>query len=165
MIWHLSDRADPLARAIADRHYSRQTVGATDFVPPGRCLVLYCRAGDAEALWVTSFQYRRYVKHGWPGAWVCSLFRNEGVGLSSVLIREAVAATRHTFGPPPSQGMITFVDPLKVAPKKHLGWCFIKAGFKETNVTEGGLVALHLRPHDMPKPSPPLVSLNRALRW
>ncbi len=40
MRWLLSWRADPLARAIADGHYSRQTVGAAQFVPPGRCLVL-----------------------------------------------------------------------------------------------------------------------------
>jgi hypothetical protein len=150
---------------LADRHYSRQTIGASDFVPPGRCLVLYTKTESGEAFWVTSFQYRRYVKHGWPGAWVCSAFRNEGAALSSLLIRQAVAATRHAFGPPPSQGMVTFVDPLKVAPKKHIGWCFIKAGFTETGVTEGHLVVLHLAPKNMPKPLSPLVSLNRPLRW
>ncbi len=41
MIWHISHRADPFARDIADRHYNRQKIGSPQFVPPGRCLV--CR--------------------------------------------------------------------------------------------------------------------------
>jgi hypothetical protein len=40
LIWKLSNRADPVAVAIADRHYNRQKVGTPQFVPPGRCLVL-----------------------------------------------------------------------------------------------------------------------------
>lgn len=40
MIWHITHRADRRTRSIADRHYNRQHVGATGFVPPGRCLVL-----------------------------------------------------------------------------------------------------------------------------
>lgn len=55
MRWHLSHRADPVARVLADRHYSRQTPGATGFVPPGRCLVLITRPTDA--FWVTSFPF------------------------------------------------------------------------------------------------------------
>jgi hypothetical protein len=40
MRWQLSWRADPVARQLADRHYNRQAVGAAQFVPPGRCLVV-----------------------------------------------------------------------------------------------------------------------------
>ena len=40
MIWSLSNRADPFARDIADRHYNRQKIGSPQFVPPGRCVVL-----------------------------------------------------------------------------------------------------------------------------
>ena len=36
MIWHMSYQADPKARTLADRHYSRRLVGSTVFVPPGR---------------------------------------------------------------------------------------------------------------------------------
>lgn len=39
-LWRLSYRADPITRAIADRHYNRQKPGTAQFVPPGRCLVL-----------------------------------------------------------------------------------------------------------------------------
>ena len=40
MRWFLSNRQDPEARVLADRHYSRQNPGAPGFVPPGRCIVL-----------------------------------------------------------------------------------------------------------------------------
>lgn len=90
MTWHISNRADPRAAALADRHYSRQTIGARQFVPPGRCFVLV----QDSAYWVTSWPFAQFVRHAWAGAWICSAFRNEGVGLSSELIREAVAATR-----------------------------------------------------------------------
>lgn len=105
MRWHVSDRQDPRARPLADRHYNRQSIGAPDFVPPGRCFVLL--TADATALWVTSWPFAQYVKHAWAGAWMNSLFRNErsDLHLSSELIREACAATRAHYGdPPPRMG-------------------------------------------------------------
>ncbi len=134
MRWHLSWRADPRARAIADRHYNRQTVGAEQFVPPGRCLVLL--TAEAEALWVTSWPFARYVKHAWPGAWTNSYFRNESKRhRASDLIREAVAATRWYFGDPPEpHGLVSFVDEdeievVKVRGKPTPGFSYLKAGF------------------------------------
>ena len=91
-MWHLSHRCDTPARLIADRHYNRQSIGAANFVPPGRCLVL--KTDPADAIWVTSWPFAEYVRHAWAGAWVCSAFRNEGQVLSSTLITQAVAATR-----------------------------------------------------------------------
>jgi hypothetical protein len=67
--WWTSHRADPRARVLADRHYNRQSVGTTHFVPPGRCLVLLTK--QADALWVTSWPFAEYVKHAWAGAWIC----------------------------------------------------------------------------------------------
>jgi hypothetical protein len=74
-------RTDPLARVLADRHYNRQSVGAQDFAPPGRCLVL--RTPAADAFWITSWPFAEYVQHAWAGAWVCSAFRNESPARSS----------------------------------------------------------------------------------
>ena len=116
MLWKKSNRADPKARAVADRHYNRQKPGSPQFVPPGRCLVLYAENATGKALWVTSWPYAQYVKHQWAGAWMCSAFRNEGAGIASELILEAVAATRAYFGEPPEQGMVTFIDRKKVKP-------------------------------------------------
>lgn len=151
-----SNRADSPARMIADRHYNRQKQGATQFVPPGRCLVLVI---SAAALWVTSWPFAEYVKHAWPGAWICSAFRNErpDLYLSSELIREAVAATRWFFACRPMRnGMVTFIDPDKTRRKRDPGRCFRKAGFKPVGMTGGGLVALQLRAVDMPAPREPL---------
>jgi len=147
--WHLSHRFDLRARPLADRHYNRRKVGSPQFAPPGSCLVLLTEAADA--LWITSWPKGEYVRHAWPGAWVCSCFRNEGPALSSELIREAVAATCAYYGAPPKQGMITFVDPEKTRHKRDPGRCYRKAGFVVVGETaKEGLVALQLAPGDMP---------------
>ena len=98
MLWHLSTRGDRRALPLADRHYNRQSVGSSQFVPPGRCLVMLTE--NADAVWVTSWPFAEYVKHDWGGAWMNSLFRNESPHLSSVLIRDAIAATRARIGAP-----------------------------------------------------------------
>jgi hypothetical protein len=152
MNWRLSHRAQPLAVAIADRHYNRQKVGTPQFVPPGRCIVLL--GTDASALWVTSWPFAEYVKHAWAGAWMNSLFRNEGQHLSSELILQAVAVTRWRWPTPPAQGMITFVDSTKIR-SSNPGYCYLKAGFRRVGYTAGGLVALQMLPADMPPPSSP----------
>ena len=154
--WHLSNRADPRAAALADKHYNRQKIGAPQFVPPGRCLVLLTE--QADAVWVSSFPYPEYVKHAWAGAWVNSLFRNESAVLSSELIREAVAITRWFWSNVPALGMITFVDAAKVRHKRDPGRCYRKAGFRAVGHTVGGLVALQLQPEDMPEAIVPLDS-------
>lgn len=155
MRWTLSHRCDPRARPIADRHYNRQHIGAANFVPPGRCVVLL--ADDESALWVSSWPYAQYVKHAWAGAWVCSLFRNEGHTLSSALIREALAATRWVWGDPPALGMITFVDTKHTKPKRDPGYCYIKAGFAPVGMTKvNKLVALQIAPDGIPEAAPPL---------
>lgn len=153
MKWVRSYRADPAARLIADRHYNRQKPGSRQFVPPGRCLVLLAETRPGQALWVTSWPFPEFVKHAWPGAWICSLFRNEGAGRASRLIRQAVAATRAEFGDPPALGMITFVDERQVRPKADPGHSYIIAGFRPCGYTEGGLLALQMLPGKMPAPA------------
>lgn len=153
MRWSLSHRFDTRALPLADRHYNRQKLGTPQFVPPASCVVLL--AGDpANALWVSIRQ--KYVKHSWPGAWCCSCFRNEGEGVASELIVEALSATRFRWGNPPPQGMITFVDPRKVRTKRTPGHCFIIAGFRPCGETPKGLVVLKLEPADFPDAAAPI---------
>ena len=155
MRWKKSFRADQRSRLIADRHYNRQTVGATQFVPPGRCVVLRSVEGGG-ALWVTSWPFAEYVQHAWAGAWINSCFRNEGAGLSSELIREAIAATRYYWQDIPELGMITFVDAGKVRRKRDPGRCYIRAGFKHVGETKGGLLTFQLKKEEMPEAMAPL---------
>jgi hypothetical protein len=156
MRWVPSHRADPEAAALADRHYNRQKIGAVQFVPPGRCLVLKSHCG--RALWVSSWPFAVYVKHAWAGAWINSLFRNEGAGLSSELIREALAVTRAIWDVP-ALGMISFVDAGKIRHKRDPGRCYRKAGFQHVGFTEGGLWAFQLLPEAMPAAELPTARL------
>jgi len=152
--WELSNRADKDALVLADRHYNRQKVGSPQFVPPGRCVVLksVCR----RAVWVTSWPFAEFTKHQWAGAWINSLFRNEGAGLSSELILEAVAATLSIWPSPPDLGIVTFVNASKVRRKRDPGRCYMKAGFSRVGSTKGGLIALALAPSHFPASSAPL---------
>lgn len=156
MRWQYSNRASKKSVAIADRHYSRQKPGTPQFVKPGRCLVMNTADG---CLWVTSWPFAEFVKHAWPGAWECSLFRNEGGDLASELIREAVAATRSYFGAPPGLGMITSIDPKKVEPVvvrrlPTFGYSWLKAGFRYVGRHKDGQLVFQLLPEDMPEATP-----------
>jgi len=152
MIWTQSYKADPAARPLADRHYNRHKIGADQFVPPGRSLVLLA----PDALWITSWPKAEYVRHAWAGCWVNTLFRNEGAGLSSDLIRQAVAATRWYFGDPPAGGIVSFIDPRHVRRKRDYGRCYRRAGWSHVGFTKDlRLWVLELRPDAMPPPEPP----------
>lgn len=102
---------------------------------------------------MTSWPFAEFVKHAWAGAWVNSTFRNEGEGLSSELIIEAIAATRGVWPDPPLLGIVTFVDASKVRRKRDPGRCYLRAGFKRVGLTQGGLIALQMLPGDMPEPA------------
>lgn len=168
MLWRISDRADPFARDIADRHYNRQKVGAAQFVPPGRCVVLVAETPAGRALWVTSWPFAEFVKHEWAGAWVCSAFRNEGAGIAGLMMLEALAATRSVFGEPPAipadgggpVGLVTFIDrsevrPTKVRGREVYGWTWLKRGFRVIGETKGELLALGIEGRDMPQAATP----------
>lgn len=155
MRWQQVTRADPRANALAKRHYTCQSPDSDQFVPPGRYLGLYSTA-RGEAVWVTSWPYAEYVKHAWAGAWVNSIFRNESRTLSSVLIREAIAATRWYFGEPPELGLVSFIDPRFVRAKAQIGRCYLEAGFVQLDrTTQGGLPVFQMLPELMPEPIAP----------
>jgi len=153
--WRLSYRADEAALPLADRHYNRQAIGSPQFVPPGRCVCLL--TADRSALWVTSWPRAEYVQHTWAGAWINSLFRNEGTGRASDLILEAIAITRAIWTPP-AAGLVTFVDPAAVLGVRRrggtiYGYCYLKAGFEHVGfTTERNLWAWQLWPARMPDP-------------
>lgn len=156
MIWRASHRFDTPARLLADRHYNRQKPGSPQFMPAGSCRVLL--AENRKAVFGLSFPKAEFVKHAWPGAWICSIFRNEDAGpLASDMIRDAMAAMQTLYGAPPALGCVTFVDPKKVPGipvrgERIKGFCFHMAGFKAVGETKGGLIAWQLLPREMPAP-------------
>lgn len=147
--WRISDRYDPAAVALADRHYSRQKPGTPQFIPPGTYLALV--SADKTAAWVTAWP--RFRQDEWRGAWVNSLFRKEGPGLASEMICRAVAHTRAKWPLVPDLGMVTFIDPDKVR-SANPGYCYLMAGFRRVGRTPKGLHVLRLLPGDMPAPEP-----------
>lgn len=162
MRWERSNRFDASVVPLADRHYNRRKHGAPQFAPPGRCIVLATPARDA--FWITSWPFAEYVRHAWPGAWVCSAFRNENRdNLSSDLVRDAVAATLFLWPTPPPIGLITFVNASKVRAKRDPGRCFLRAGFTHVGETKGGLIALQLLPANFPPPAAPIQPLTLEL--
>lgn len=146
--WHLSFRADPRALPLANAHYNRQSPDSAQFVPPGGCIVLLTE--QADALWISSRPKATFVQHAWAGAWMNTTFRNESPCLSSLLILQAVAATRAAWPDVPSLGMVTFVDAAKVRRKRDPGRCYRRAGFEHVGFTQGGLWAFQLLPDRMP---------------
>jgi len=123
--WRRTTKFDRRAAALADRHYSRRTVGSPQFMPPGRTLVLITEAGDA--VWGTHWPDAALTLDG-IDAWRCSIFRNEGPLLSSALIVEAMERTAATWRERPSDGWLTFVAKDKVR-STNPGFCFLKAGW------------------------------------
>ena len=153
----MSHRFDADVLPLADRHYNRRKIGSPQFVPPGRCVVF--KTPCLRAVWTSSWPFAKYIKHAWPGAWVNSLFRNEGAGLSSELIREAVAATRSCWPAVPELGMVSFVDASKTRKKRDPGRCYRKAGFRHVGFTKSGLWVYQMLPQEMPDAEQPLMEL------
>lgn len=126
--WQIRNKSDPAVLALADRHYSRQTPGSNQAGPPGR-----------KKFFVTPCERALWISH-WPdddktldglAAWRCNMFRNEGAGLSSLLILDAMELTRERWGGGgllPPDGWVTFVDTSKVD-SVNPGYCFKQAGW------------------------------------
>jgi hypothetical protein len=123
--WQVRSKADPAALALFDRHYSRQKPGRGEVGPPGRKLVLVSPC--ERALWCTHWPYAKLAMDGLD-VYRCTVFRNEGAGLASELIIDAMAVTLDLWGAPPRDGWATWVDTRKV-PGSNPGYCFKRAGW------------------------------------
>jgi hypothetical protein len=122
--WMVTHKGDTSCRLLADRHYSRQTIGHPMFTRPGRNLVL--RNAEGSATWVTW----KGIRDDGLDAVECTIFHNESNQLSSDMIRDAISATYAEWGDPPKDGIITYVNQSKVR-SSNPGFCFLKAGFKK----------------------------------
>src|SRR5215469_7324272 len=126
---------------LADRHYSRRTPGAKQFCYSGKKLVLRNAAATVLFVWINpNPEMRMDSQIGYN----CAIFRNESERLSSEIILEAEKAAVEKWGP---NRAYTFVDPqktrvIKTRGKRIVGFCFIKAGWKECGLTKGGKVIL-----------------------
>jgi hypothetical protein len=131
--WIRVNKSDPVACALADRHYSRRKIGSPQFMPPGQTIVLLRAEGfvTGDALfgwWRPDPSSGLRAMNGLDG-WTCTIFRNESAVLSSELILAAEPAMSdfgYDVGP---DGLLTYVWDAKVRHKRDPGRCFRKAAW------------------------------------
>jgi hypothetical protein len=137
--WLVGHSATRWVRVLADRHYSRQTIGAAQFSPPGQKVVLYIPKekglldGEPEAtaawVWHRPAPGKATRMDGYDGYYNCSLFRNESEYLSSDLIKWAIPFAVDRWGPP-KYGFDTYVMPDRVK-STNPGYCYQVAGWEK----------------------------------
>jgi len=140
-VWLPVRDGNDTGRLIFDNHYSRQHYADGRkpllYAGPGEKIVLV--TPDALALFI----WRKFRSMDHQEGVSCAVFRNEGAGLSSDLIRAADELAWQRWG---GERLYTYVDPKKIRRKRDPGRCFLKAGWKHFGWTKGGLRILHIRP-------------------
>jgi len=122
---------DQECRQLADRHYSRRTVGAKQFCYSGRKLVLRNTEGTVLFVWIYP---RPEMRMDDQTGYNCAVFRNESSRLSSDIILEAEQFAIQKWGP---NRFYTYVDPKKIQ-SSNPGYCFKMAGWKYLRTSKGG---------------------------
>jgi hypothetical protein len=129
-VWMRVPDGDATALAIFARHYTFR--GASRKLPlilgPGEKMVLL--TPDARAL----FAWRKFIADNDQHGVNCAVFRNEGAGLSSELIRSADDLADQRW---PGERHYTYVDPRCVR-SANPGCCFLKAGYRRCGRTASG---------------------------
>lgn len=143
--WNKVTKFDPRSARIADRHYSRRTPGAPQFMPPGETLILL----SADELAVFGW-WRPHPRSGlkmWNGldGWTCTIFRNEGSSLSSGLILQAERVLRETASSCGPDGLLTYVWSKRVQ-SPNPGYCFKRAGWARRGLSKDGKKLLLQKP-------------------
>ena len=122
---------DPEMSALADRHYSRRTVGARQFCNSGRKLVLRNTEGTVLFVWMfPDASMRMDDQTGYN----CTIFRNESARRSSDIILEAEQFALQKWGP---NRAYTFIDASKIR-SPNVGCCYKKAGWTFAGFSKGG---------------------------
>jgi hypothetical protein len=156
MIWEVTTKGDPKARAIADRHYTRQSPGHPQWTRPGYSAVLVAESAAGRGLFVW---WRPKWEDGRPGTarkdglrcLECTHFRREGpaagaqgaMPIASAMISDAVealgdarvrAALHMEFAGELSDGLITGVGSVATSARRSKGVspgrCFEAAGWQ-----------------------------------
>lgn len=122
---------NPTAAALYDRHYSRspRAVGDPRIAGPGSKVVLLSPCARALLVWRV---FDSKDPTAGPDDINCAIFRNEGAGLSSELIRAAMPLAWDKWGP---QRLYTYVNPRRVR-STNPGFCFLQAGWRRCGITK-----------------------------
>lgn len=146
--WLVRRDGDATGLALYERHYSayRYADGRRRrlFVGPGHKLVLVTPCARALCVW------RRFIDASGQRGVNCAAFRNEGAGLSSTLLRAAMALAWQRW---PGERLYTYVDPRRIL-SRNPGYCFLRAGWRRCGRTKGGLHVLEALPGPLPGADP-----------
>jgi hypothetical protein len=130
-LWMPTKDADPAARKIFKRHYSKYWYkdgrDPKKFIGPGEylCLVL----PDYSGLFVWRKMFNNMA--GEEGI-NCAVFRNESDILSSLLILEA---EQWAWDKWPGQRLYTYINSHKIK-STNPGYCFLVAGWRKCGITK-----------------------------
>jgi hypothetical protein len=129
--WLRSTDADPHARAVFDRHYSRIRYRdgrkPKQFIGPGEYLLLVLP--DYSAI----FAWKKFISLDKQEGINCAIFRNEGHLLSSCLILAAEEWAEWKW--PGWDRFYTYINAEKVR-STNPGYCFQMAGWRACGVTK-----------------------------
>ena len=119
---------NPTAAALYDRHYSRNrnAIGDPRVAGPGEKMVLLTPCARALFVW------RKFISKDQQDGVNCAIFRNEGAGVSSELIRAAMVEGCARW---PAARFCTYVNPRRVA-SANQGYCFKAAGWRLCGITK-----------------------------
>jgi hypothetical protein len=135
----ITNHFDPEMAMLADRHYSRRTVGARQFLYSGRKLVIRDAPGDVLFGWLYPDESMRM--DGQKG-YICAIFRNESIRKASEIILECERLAFEKWGP---NRLYTYIDPAKTKVivssfdrplwgirkgDRIVGYCYRRAGWK-----------------------------------
>jgi hypothetical protein len=137
----VTNHFDDEMRQLADRHYSRRTIGARQFCYSGRKLVLRDTAGLILFVWMFPDPSMRMDKQiGYNNA----IFHNESLRPASEIILEAETFAIQKWGP---HRAYTFIEARKLATRKchgaeycpwPVGRCYLRAGWRFSGFTKSG---------------------------
>lgn len=159
--WQRVTKFDARACALADRHYSRRKPGSGQFMPPGQTLVLLSRDERAVFGWWRPHPTSGLRAMNGLDGWTCTIFRNEGAGLSSELILDAerfLLTEGHDVGP---DGFITYVWDEKVQ-SANPGYCFLKAGYRRAGRSADDRKTLLIKAPALPIETPGMTAPERG---
>ena len=128
----VTNQWDQEMRLLADRHYSRRTVGATQFLYSGRKLVIRNWEGTMLFGWMFPDPDKRDDSQV---GYNCAIFRNETNRCSSTIIRDCVQLAFEKWGP---NRCYTYVDPKEIL-SGNPGYCFKCAGWRTVRRADGSI--------------------------
>lgn len=128
----VTNKFDAESAMLADRHYSRQTPGDRQFLPPGKTIPIRNAEGSIIFGWNWQLPEKR-ADH--EIGYCCSIFRNETNRQSSDIILECEAIAEQRWG---VNRKFTYVNPSKIL-SRNPGYCFKMAGWKFMRISKGGL--------------------------